>query len=51
MPLRVAIPVSVMKPTMEATDKGCPASQSAVTEPISARGTLAMMMATNSTER
>jgi len=44
MPLRAAIPVSVMKPTMLATDSGCPTSQSAATEPISASGTLPMMI-------
>ena len=51
MPLRVAMPVRVMKPIIEATDRGWPAIQSATTEPMSASGTLVMMMATKTTER
>ena len=42
--MREAMPVSVMKPIMLATDSGCPASHSAATEPISASGTLPMMI-------
>ena len=44
MPLRAAMPVSVMKPIMLATDSGWPTSHSAATEPISASGTLPMMI-------
>ena len=51
MPLREAMPVSVMKPIMEATESGCPAIQSAATLPISASGTLPMMMRASTAER
>ena len=51
MPLRAAIPASVMKPTMLATDSGWPVSASAATEPISASGTLPMMIAASTAER
>ena len=51
MPLRVEMPVSVMKPIMLATDSGCPAHQSATTEPMSASGTLPMMIPASSTDR
>ena len=51
MPLRVAMPASVMKPIMLATDSGWPASHSAATEPMSASGTLPMMMSAKTAER
>ena len=51
MPLRAAMPVSVMKPIMLATDSGWPASHNAATEPISASGTLPMMISDNIAER
>ena len=41
MPLRAAMPASVMKPIIEATDSGCPATLSAITLPISASGNVA----------
>ena len=43
MPFRVEMPVRVIKPIIEATESGWPAIQSAVTEPIKASGTLAMI--------
>ena len=43
MPLRVAIPNSVMKPTIEATDKTPPARSTPITPPISASGRLIMI--------
>ena len=51
MPLRAAIPVSVMKPTMLATDSGWPASHSAATAPIRASGRLPMMISASTAER
>ena len=51
MPLRVLMPVSVMKPIMLATDSGCPAIHSAATLPISASGTLPMMISASTAER
>ena len=51
MPLRVAMPVNVMKPIMLATESGCPASHNAATLPMSASGTLPMMMRASTTDR
>ena len=44
MPLRAAMPTSVMKPIIEATDNACPAITSAITLPIRASGMLVRMM-------
>ena len=49
--MRALMPASVMKPIMEATDSGCPASHSATTLPIRASGTLPMMIMANTAER
>jgi len=43
------MPVSVMKPTMLATESGCPAMFSAMTLPIRASGTLAMIIRASDT--
>ncbi|MNK97889.1 hypothetical protein D3C87_1182370 [compost metagenome] len=44
MPLRVAMPARVMKPTIEATERLTPVSHIATTLPMRASGMLAMMM-------
>ena len=41
----------MMKPIIDATESGCPTSQSAATEPIRASGTLPMMMSARAAER
>ena len=51
MPLRVLMPASVTKPIMLATESGCPAIQSAATLPISASGTLPMMISASTGDR
>ena len=51
MPLRVAIPVNVIKPIMLATESGCPASHNAATLPMSASGTLPIMMKVRTADR
>lgn len=51
MPLSAAMPVSVMKPIMEATESGWPAHHNAATEPISASGTEPMITRAKSTDR
>ena len=43
MPLRVAIPNRVMKPTIDATDRTPPARYTPMTPPISASGRLIMI--------
>ena len=40
-----------MKPIIEATESGCPAIQSAATDPINASGTLPITMSAKSAER
>ena len=49
--MRVLMPASVMKPIMLATESGCPAIQSATTLPISASGTLPMMISASTGDR
>ena len=51
MPLRVAMPASVMKPTIEATDRLMPPSHIAITLPMSASGMLPMTMPASTTDR
>ena len=50
MPLRAAMPASVMKPIIEATDSGWPASHSAITLPMSASGMLVRMMSASTAD-
>ena len=50
MPLRAAMPASVMKPIIDATDSGWPAIHSAITLPIRASGMLPMMMSASTAD-
>ena len=51
MPLRGAMPVSVMNLIIDTTDSGCPTSHRTASDPITASGTLPMMMSASAAER
>ncbi len=51
MPLGAEMPASVMKPTIEATDNGSPATVKAITLPINANGIPPVIIAASATDR